>query len=234
MTNKINLDNSYTRMQKDFYDSGTSDHLNHNANKHYWDTLLSDVTENPKKWVGKKVLDFGCGKGRNIRNLLKLCDNKWERADGVDISTGNIDYCKTNDFSSNKSKWFVNNGIDLSDLKNKEYDLVISTIVLQHIPVYEIRKSILKEIFRVTKKGGIFSFQIGGKAPDGRYRNNYFNNTYDAPSTNGNCDVFVENIDDLTKDLESIGFVNIKVKSLPSYDDNAHSEWHYIRCEKQT
>ena len=37
---------------------------------------------------GRTALDFGCGVGRNVDNLLKLSD--WRRVDGCDISQENL------------------------------------------------------------------------------------------------------------------------------------------------
>ena len=39
-------ENRYTAMQKIAYASGTSDHLEHNANEEYFSVLLKKITEN--------------------------------------------------------------------------------------------------------------------------------------------------------------------------------------------
>ena len=70
--------NNYTQMQKSSYNMGTSNHLEHNDNPDYWDILLGDLKDK-NKWKNKKALDFACGKGRNVINMLSLCD--WERVD---------------------------------------------------------------------------------------------------------------------------------------------------------
>ena len=142
-------------MQRRMYASGTSNHEIHNENDDYWEILLKDIKSN-NSWKNKKALDFACGKGRNVSNLLTI--NKWKRVDGVDISTGNIKYCKDN-YKGQNSEWYVNNGIGLEDLSTNEYHFVLSTIALQHIPVYEIRTNLLKEILRVMAPGGILAFK---------------------------------------------------------------------------
>ena len=49
---------------------------------------------------------------------------------------------------------------EMSDeLNTNEYDFVMSTIALQHICVYDIRYSIMKDIHRVLKDGGVFTAQ---------------------------------------------------------------------------
>jgi len=204
----INTENKYTRMQIACYAGGTGNHENHNLNANYWDILLSDLKDK-EKWDGKVALDFACGKGRNVTNMLKLCD--WERVDGIDLSEGNISYNK-NEYQSQKSNWYGNNGIDVSELKDNEYDFIMSTIALQHICVYDIRKSLISDLLRTLKPGGIFSFQMGyGEgldSPSGK-RVSYFENNYDATGTNSACDVRVHTEEEIINDLKEIGFVNI-------------------------
>jgi methylase of polypeptide subunit release factors len=86
----------------------------HNDNPNYWDILLSDLKDK-ELWDGKIALDFASGKGRNVTNLLSLCD--WERVDGIDISSANIDFCKRT-YETQNSDWYCNNGTDVSDLKD--------------------------------------------------------------------------------------------------------------------
>ncbi len=217
-------------MQKHQYRHGTSNHGEHNSNNDYWDILLNDIKDKDV-WKGKVALDFGCGKGRNVTNMLSLAE--WSKVDGVDISEGNIHYCN-GEYKYQNSDWYLNNGIDLADLDTGKYDFVMSTITLQHIPVYEIRKSILKEILRVMKPGGILSFQMTyGPVPEkGMNPSSYYDNMYEARGTNSAWDVRIDNEEDVLKDLEQIGFVNVTTTVRESYSDGQHPMWIYIRCEK--
>jgi hypothetical protein len=112
----------------------------------------------------------------------------------------------------------------------------MSTIALQHIPVYDIRKSLITDLYRTLKSGGVFSFQMGyGKDlsdVNGRPRSSYFDNSYDASQTNGEYDVRVQNEEDLIKDMESIGFKNVTIEIRDSWSDIGHPQWIYVRCEK--
>jgi len=146
----------FTAMQMAVYQQGTTDHLEHNDNPDYWDLLLGIVKQ--KEFSGKNALDFACGKGRNIENLLGPVD--WNRVDGVDISPANIQYCITR-FKSSISHFWITGGADAGGAPSNFYDLVISTIALQHIPVYEVRKSILLDIYRTMKVGSFLSIQMG-------------------------------------------------------------------------
>jgi ubiquinone/menaquinone biosynthesis C-methylase UbiE len=226
----VSNDNKYTSMQKGAYATGTSNHEEHNQNPDYWDILLGDL-KNKENWDGKVALDFACGRGRNITNMFNLCD--WARVDGIDISEGNISQNKS-DYTNQNSNWYCNNGIDVSDLKDNEYDFIMSTIALQHIPVYDIRKSLITDLLRTLKSGGLFSFQMGyGKEIlSTENRIPYFENHYDANGTNSVCDVRVQNIEDIIKDLQEIGYTNVTTEVRESYSDNGHPEWIYVKAYK--
>ena len=227
----INKENKYTQMQKAQYAFGTSNHEEHNRNSDYWDILLSDLKDK-EKWDGKIALDFACGRGRNITNMFNLCD--LNRIDGIDISQGNITQ-NEQEYIKQNSNWYCNNGTDVSELKDNEYDFIMSTIALQHIPVYDIRKSLITDLLRTLKPGGLFSFQMGyghGLESQLGRRVSYFENYYDAPGTNSMCDIRVNNEQDIIKDLTEIGFVNITTEVRDSYSDDGHPQWIYVKCYK--
>ena len=229
----LNKENNFTNMQKHAYRSGTSNHLEHNDNPDYWDILLGDI-KNKEKWEGKMALDFASGKGRNVNNLLSLAN--WQRVDGVDISEGNIEHCiKT--YDPNKTKWFCNNGVDLSGLESNTYDFAMSTIALQHIPVYSIRKSIMTEILRVMKPGALFSFQMGF-GPDlsdtmGRPRSSYYEDSFEATGTNSLHDVRVQSESEIIDDLTNIGFTSIETIIRKPFSDHGHPQWIYVKAYKK-
>ena len=228
----ITQENQYTNMQKGMYHGGTSNHEEHNSNEDYWNILLGDLKDKTS-WDGKVALDFACGRGRNITNMFNLCD--WARVDGIDISEGNITQNRQ-EYIEQNSNWYCNNGVDVSDLKDNEYDFIMSTIALQHIPVYDIRKSIITDLYRTLKPNGIFSFQMGygsGLESELGPRVSYFENYYDAPGTNSMCDVRIQSEEEIIKDLESIGFVDIKTEVMESYSDSGHPQWIYVKCYKK-
>ena len=235
--------NNYINMLKVAYSSGTNNHPQHNLNPLYWDVLLGDLKTNPEYWEGKNALDFGCGKGRNVTNMKTLA--KFSVVDGVDISQNNIDHCIStydkeknivSSFTSNaKSRFYKNNGNDLSDLSSDEYDFVMSTIVFQHLCVHELRIALKKEIYRVMKSGGVFSFQMGYGDIDFEghtIAHKYYENAYEAANTNGHSDVRVSNPSQLIEDLTNIGFVNITYRIEQPWEDGGHPNWIYVRCEK--
>lgn len=231
-------DNKYTKTQKSQYFNGTSNHLEHNENPDYWEILLDNPIQKLVKQQKSEytALDFGCGKGRNISNLF-IKYKIFNKIDGADISVNNIEYCKKN-FEISKSSFYCNNGVDISDIKSNNYDFIMSTITLQHIPVYDIRMSLITDIYRLLKKDGIFSFQMGYSDSsdfiNSQSLKSYTDNFYDATGTNSMCDVRIVN-DDIQKiieDLTLIGFINFSYTIKPSFSDNQHPFWIYIQVEK--
>lgn len=233
----IKPDNKYSVMQKKQMNTETEkmsrfNHKQHNDNRDYWNILLGDIKNDPGRWKGKKSLDFGCGCGRNLENLLGLAE--WETVDGVDISETNVEYCKKylKDYND-RFRVFANNGTDLSSLQSGEYDFVMSTIVFQHICVHDVRFSLKSEIYRVLKKGGIFSFQMTyGSSSNPQRSCGYSENYYDAPGTNGYFDTRVDDPNEVIEDLKKIGFRNITHQIRPSFSNTSFKNWIYFRAEK--
>ena len=184
----------------------TGNHREHDKNNDYWEILLKPMFENHFDYV----LDFGCGHGRNISNILK--NSSCLRCDGVDISSENIKYTEKNlnkeIEDKNRYKLYVNNGIDIKIIDNDSYNFIVSTIVFQHICVYEIRYNLLKDIYRILKQDGIFSFQMGFGFGH-KAAADYYDNIYDAEGTNSLYDVRVEKSEYIENDLKNIGYKNI-------------------------
>jgi len=222
-------------MQKLAYKKGTSNHEEHNANKDYWDILLGPLNNANYSWTNKKALDFGCGKGRNIDNIIKI--SNFSNVDGIDLSEANIDYCKRNNKNNSKSEFYVADGISLEPIKNSSYDFIVSTIVLQHICVFDTRDSILRDIFRVLKNGGLLSFQMGYDdslidQTGQKKLTPYYENNTTALGTNSDNDVTVRDEKEVIDHLKDIGFVNIKTTIRNSFSDISHKNWIYVVAEK--
>ena len=225
--------NDYTEMQKSYYNKtshvmNTGNHRIHDRNPDYWDILLKPFSSGD--FSNKKGLDFGCGCGRNVINVLDNYDIG--EMHGCDISEENIKFCFENlkNTSHDNYNFFVSDGQSLNPSKENNYDIIISTIVLQHICVYEIRKSILTDMYRCLKEGGILSFQMGfGNAK--RNARDYYDNYYEAEGTNSKCDTKVTDPQQLINDLKDIGFKSIIYTIKKSYCDE-HGEWIFIECKK--
>ena len=120
--------------------------------------------------------------------------------------------------------------------KKDYYDFIFSTIALQHISVYEIRKSIFKDLWSLLKPGGSCCFQMGFGWDNGNY---WFSNKYTARSTNGGDDVSIpddSHLEGIKKDFEDIGFKNVEFKMElsphPEMGNNYHPIWLFNHLDK--
>jgi ubiquinone/menaquinone biosynthesis C-methylase UbiE len=227
--------NKYTQMQLNQYNalaSGWSEENRdpvvgpfdaHNQWADY-ENLFTNI-DNQSEKIG---LDFACGPGRNIVKY----SNIFKRLDGVDISPINIENAKKY-ISSNsiESNLYVSNGIGIDCIESDTYDFVMSTIALQHICVYDIRYSIMKDIHRVLKDGGIFTAQMGFGSPS-PLTVGYYENYYDAESSNRACDVCIETTEQLEKDLLKMGYKDFQYTIGPVGPGDYHPNWIYFNCTK--
>jgi SAM-dependent methyltransferase len=180
-------------------------------------------------WRDRTALDFGCGCGRNIQNLWY----RFARMDGVDIAVANLRHAEQNIIAEGcppeRFDLYHGTGVDLSGLHSGEYDFVMSTIVLQHICVYEIRRQYLHEFFRVMRPGGLLSFQMG--YGEGYGKAGYFDNHFEALETNSAHDTRVTDAASLRLDLEDAGFVDFRFVIRPSFSDG-HPNWIFVKVRK--
>jgi SAM-dependent methyltransferase len=105
-----------------------------------------------------RALDFGCGIGRLTRPLAE----HFARVTGMDVSPTMIDAARENEAKKSPQsgvlEYLVNAGTQLPG-EDGTYDLVYSSITLQHIPKAAALRY-LKEFVRVLKPGGIAVFQL--------------------------------------------------------------------------
>jgi ubiquinone/menaquinone biosynthesis C-methylase UbiE len=227
--------NKYTQMQLNQYNSLASGWSEENRDPvvgsfdahNQWadyENLFTNI-DNQSEKIG---LDFACGPGRNIVKY----SNRFKRLDGVDISPVNIENAKKY-ISSNsiESNLYVSNGVGIDCIESDTYDFVMSTIALQHICVYDIRYSIMKDIYRILKDGGVFTAQMGFGSPSPATVG-YYENYYDADGTNRTCDVCIETTDQLEKDLFEIGFKDFHYVIGPVGPGDIHPNWIYFNCTK--
>src|SRR5215831_19263414 len=111
-----------------------------------------------KKLSQMRVLEIGCGAGRMTRALAA----SFGEVHAVDISTEMIALAKRNLSDLRNVFLYKNNGIDLSELPGRSYDLAFSFIVFQHIPILAVIESYVREVHRCLKPGAIFKFQVQG------------------------------------------------------------------------
>lgn len=121
---------------------------------HFWYKGMRDITKSLlDKYLPKnkkiKILDAGCGTGRNIIFL-----NKYGNVFGFDISSEAIKYCRLRGLKNIKRA-----SIDKIPYKSNSFDLVTCFDVLGQIEVKNIKNAI-NEFRRVLKPGGILLVRI--------------------------------------------------------------------------
>jgi SAM-dependent methyltransferase len=95
------------------------------------------------------VLDFGCGAGRLSQALAEHAD----QVTGVDVSQPMLETARRLNQRPNVS-FVLNESADLAQFADGAYDLVFTSLVLQHLP-RRLLESYLAEFFRVLAPGGL-------------------------------------------------------------------------------
>lgn len=110
---------------------------------YHWKRIKNFINSLPS---GSSVLDAGCGNGKNMRIRPDL------KFTGCDTSEALLDICR------NEGHDVVNANIKCLPFENEKFDVVICIAVLHHID--NNRSSVLKELFRVMKPGGLLFVQV--------------------------------------------------------------------------
>lgn len=104
-----------------------------------------------------RVLDWGCGCARVTRHVMALECGK-ERTFGIDIDSGNIDWCKTNLHARNFSLVGLR---PPTDLAAESFDAVFAVSVLSHLREADAA-AWLPEIARIMRPGALAVLTYNG------------------------------------------------------------------------
>lgn len=123
---------------------------------------LKQITHNMNLSI--KILDIGCGTGNITKKLLKL---GFSNIICVDISKEMLYELKKATTLDPKS--VINSDIDsFLNINQDNFDLVVMSSVLHHLPNYEFT---LKNLLKIINKGGVLYIT---HEPYRRYKNNTF------------------------------------------------------------
>jgi SAM-dependent methyltransferase len=103
-----------------------------------------------------RALDFGCGAGRLTRALA----GRFRECVGVDISEAMIEEARRLNADCEGCTFVVNETADLRRFSDAGFDLVYSTLVLQHLPTRALVAGYAAEFVRLLAPGGAAVFQL--------------------------------------------------------------------------
>jgi SAM-dependent methyltransferase len=112
-----------------------------------------------------RALEIGCGMGRLVRPLSERIEHVY----GVDISGEMVARALAVLADRPNVTLFTTAG-NLRPVPTGSLDLVFSFIVFQHIPSRRAVTRYIREASRVLKAGGVFRFQVDGRAVEEHYR----------------------------------------------------------------
>ncbi len=124
--------------------------------------LLDNARQTGVAFGSARVLDFGCGIGRLTRALAA----RFDQVTGVDISHSMIAQAVTLVRRNNCA--FVLNSYDALPFSSNAFDLVLSAIVLQHVPEQHAVRNYIAEFARVLKPSGMLVVQLPSHIPPRR------------------------------------------------------------------
>ena len=105
--------------------------------------------------------ELGCGVGRVTRALA----SHFDRSVGVDISASMIAQARDLNAEIANCTWIVNTDDDLRQLDDGSFDLVLSHLVLQHVPTRAAILALLGELARILAPGGLLIAQLPASMP---------------------------------------------------------------------
>ncbi len=116
-------------------------------------SLLNILNENPEFFTDKKVIDLGCGEGRDSIYLSSLGID----VVGVDISHSALNKARQLARTQNiKAKFVETNVLYLNGIPDNHYDTAINMGCLHMIVNPAERLSHLQNVHRILNSGGIF------------------------------------------------------------------------------
>ncbi|CAN5519921.1 hypothetical protein BH20ACT2_BH20ACT2_18140 [soil metagenome] len=118
------------------------------------DTLMAELDGRDLCPPRGRALDFGCGVGR----LSLALTAHFDAVDGVDVSEPMLGQAREL-HQVDGLAFHLNQAPDLSLFADDQFDLVVTFLVLQHLPP-ELSLGYISEFVRVLRPGGLAVFQV--------------------------------------------------------------------------
>lgn len=152
-----------------------------------------------------RILDAGCANGYYTLDLSK----KGFKVTGIDLSKKNIEVCqlRAKNLKLDNIDFYTADLENLSSFKDNQFDGVISFATLRYVP--DVVKA-LKELYRVTKKGGTVIVDYPNKYSPWFIVFQRFAWKYILPQDK-ECDVHCT-IKEAKEFMKKVGFNDIEVK----------------------
>jgi SAM-dependent methyltransferase len=103
-----------------------------------------------------RVLDFGCGIGRLARPFAA----RFREYVGIDVAEGMVARARELHAELGNCTFVASSAPDLAIFRDGSFDLVYSSLVLQHLPDRDVVGAYLAEFLRVARPDGIVVFQL--------------------------------------------------------------------------
>ena len=103
-----------------------------------------------------RVLDLGCGVGRLTRVLAARAGH----VTAIDVSPEMLARAQELNPDLDRVEWVLGDGETLSGIEDASHDVVVSHVVLQHIPDPRVQLGYVAEFGRVLRPGGWAAFGL--------------------------------------------------------------------------
>jgi len=152
-----------------------------------------------------RALEIGCGTGRMTEFLLR----RVRALDAIDVSSEMIERARDRLGDRPNLRLLATSGRDLAPFADDSFELVLSYVVLQHIP-NAICRLYFREIRRVLQAGGVFRGQVARITAPG----------FQQPSDHDSFSMRSWSLEELRAEFEHWGSAQFEVNPVTATTDH--------------